>query len=139
MSSQVAYRLGDGAPVTIDSARAIWAAVAREVLEDASRAAPVAHSELARQVQQRSGVYTRMPVAEWLPAVLADLDDAELAARLRPDTPRTPVRTPVRAATAPTRRARVAPATRKRQEEPPAICPSCFTQLPVSGRCDTCA
>lgn len=22
--------------------------------------------------------------------------------------------------------------------EPPKICPTCFVQLPVSGRCDTC-
>ena len=49
MSSQLAYRLGDGAPVTIDSARAIWTAVAREVLEEVSRTSSVAHSELARQ------------------------------------------------------------------------------------------
>ena len=102
MSSQVAYRLGDGAPVTIDAARAIWSAVAREVLEEVLPPASVAHSELARQVQQRSGVYTRMPAGEWLPAVVADLGDVELTARLRPDTPRTPVR----AATAATRRVR---------------------------------
>src|SRR3954462_14127501 len=70
MSSQAPYRLGDGAPVTIGSARAIWTAVAREVLEEASGTASVAQSELARQVQQRSGVYTRMPAVEWLPAVL---------------------------------------------------------------------
>src|SRR3954451_11914366 len=87
MSSQVAYRLGDGAPVAIDSARAIWAVVAREVLEENPRTASVAHSELARQVQQRSGVYTRMPVSDWLPAVLADLGDAQLLARLRVDAP----------------------------------------------------
>src|SRR4051794_23066037 len=70
MSSQVAYRLGDGAPVGFESARAIWTAVAREVLEETPSSASVAHSELARQVQQRSGVYTRMPVADWLPASL---------------------------------------------------------------------
>src|SRR6266550_2337075 len=87
MSSQVAYRLGDGAPVTIDSARAIWTAVAREVLEEVSTTSSVAHSELARQVQQGSGVYTRMPASEWLPAVVADLGDAELTARLRADAP----------------------------------------------------
>src|SRR3954452_12824846 len=87
MSSQVAYRLGDGAPVGLDSARAIWTAVAREVLEENPRTASVAHSELARQVQQRSGVYTRMPVSEWLPAVVADLADADLTARLRADGP----------------------------------------------------
>lgn len=36
MSSQAPFRLGDGAPVTISAANAIWAAVAREVLEDAA-------------------------------------------------------------------------------------------------------
>ena len=135
MSNQAAYRLGDGAPVTIDSARAIWAAIAREVLEAASSTAPVTHSELARLVQQRSGVSTRMPASEWLPAVVADLGDADLAARLRPD----PTKAATRAKTTAARRPRAAPATPKRQEAPPAICPTCFMQLPSSGRCDTCA
>lgn len=135
MSSEVAYRLGDGAPVTIESARAIWAAVAREVLEEASSTSPVVHSQLARQVQQRSGVYTRMPAAEWLPAVVADLGDAGLTARLRADPPPAAAR----ARTAAPRRPRAEPAPPKRQEAPPAICPTCFMQLPASGRCDTCA
>jgi hypothetical protein len=134
MSSQGAYRLGDGAPVTLDSARAIWTAVAREVLEAASSTASVAHSELARQVQQRSGVYTRTPAVEWLPAVLAGLGDAELISRVRADAPQTGTR----AKTTVPRRPRAEPATRKRQEAPPAICPTCFVQLPASGRCDTC-
>lgn len=136
MSSQAAYRLGDGAPVTVESAHAIWSAVAREVLEATSSSAPVAPSELARQVQQRSGVYTRMPAAEWLPEVIAVLGDADLAARIRPDAPPAPARARVKAA-AP-RRPRAEPAPRKRQETPPAICPTCFMQLPASGRCDTC-
>jgi long-subunit fatty acid transport protein len=133
MSSQVPYRLGDGAPVTIDSARAIWTAVAREVLAEASTTAPVTHSELARQVQQRSGVSTRMPAAEWLPAVLAELGDADLAARLGPDAPQRATRAKTTSS-----RPRSAPATSKRQEAPPAICPTCFMQLPANGRCDTC-
>jgi hypothetical protein len=135
MSSQGAYRLGDGSPVTLDSARAIWTAVAREVLEAASRTSPVTQSELARQVQQRSGVYTRMAVSEWLPSIVAGLDDSELAARYRTDAPAAASR--ARSTTA--RRTRVEPAARKRTEAPPAICPRCFMQLPASGRCDTCA
>src|SRR4051794_11701252 len=125
MSSLGAYRLGDGAPVTIEAARAIWAAVAREVLEEASTTAPVTHSELSRQVQQRSGVYTRMPASEWLPAVIAGLDDAELTARLRADPPPSVAR----ARTPAVRKPRAAPAAPKRQEAPPAICPKCFMQL----------
>jgi hypothetical protein len=135
MSSQGAYRLGDGAPVTIDAARAIWTAIAREVLESVSSIASVSHSELARQVQQRSGVYTRMPAAEWLPGVVANLGDADLTARLRADAPPTASR----ARTTPLRKPRAEPATRKRQEVPPKICPTCFTQLPASGRCDNCS
>lgn len=134
MSRQVAYRLGDGAPVTLDAAHAIWAAVAREVLEAAAVTGAVAHSELARQVQQRSGVYTRMPPAEWLPAVVAGLGDDELTSRLRADAPPPAARPKAPAS----RRPRAEPATRKRQEVPPAICPTCFMQLPASGRCDTC-
>jgi len=136
MSSQTAYRLGDGAPVALESARAIWSAVAREILEEGRNGAPITHSELARQVQQRSGVYTRTPTAEWLPGVVADLGDAELTSRLRADAA---PRTTTRAKTTPARRSSAQPAVRKRQEAPPAICPTCFMQLPASGRCDTCA
>jgi len=134
MSSQVAYRLGDGAPVAFDSARAIWTAVAREVLEENPGTASIAHGELARQVQQRSGVYTRTPVSEWLPAVLADLGDAQLTARLRVDAPYPATRAKRTAAQRPL----AEPRPLKRQEAPPAICPTCFMQLPASGRCDTC-
>jgi hypothetical protein len=134
MSGQVAYRLGDGAPVAVDSARAIWAAVAREVLEENPRTASITHSELARQVQQRSGVYTRMPVSQWLLAVVDDIGDTELTARLRTDGPQPSVRAERVAA----RRPIAEPRPRKRQEAPPVICPTCFTQLPASGRCDTC-
>ena len=135
MSTQVAYRLGDGAPVTIEAAHAIWTAVAREVLEEVSSTSSVTHSELARQVQQRSGVYTRTPAAEWLPAVVAELDDAELTARLRAEVPRAAAR--ARSTASP--RPRAEPATRKRQEAPAVICPTCFMQLPASGRCDNCS
>jgi len=135
MSSQLAYRLGDGAPVTMEAAHAIWAAVAREVLAESSGTAGVTHSELARQVQQRSGVYTRMPASEWLLSLVADLGDAELAGRLRADAPPTATR----ARSTASRRPRAEPTPRKRPEAPPAICPTCFMQLPASGRCDTCA
>src|SRR3954464_16077988 len=47
MSSQGAYRLGDGSPVTSESARAIWTAVAREVLEEVRGATSMPYSELA--------------------------------------------------------------------------------------------
>jgi hypothetical protein len=134
MSSLVAYRLGDGAPVAVDAARAIWTAVAREVLEEIPCTASVTHGELARQVQQRSGVYTRLPASEWLPAVVADLGDAELTARVRADAPLPATRVKATAS----RRPRVEPRPAKRPEAPPAICPRCFLQLPASGRCDTC-
>ena len=130
-----AFRLGDGAPVTAESARASWSVVAREVLEDASRrGATVTSSQLAKQVQERSGGHTRTPAAEWLMSVVADAtaDDTTLAGVCRPD----PVRAaPVRASRAP--RARAEPVSKKR-EIPIAICPTCFMQLPASGRCDTC-
>ena len=135
MSSLVAYRLANGSPVTTESAFAIWVAVAREVLEEGSSSATVSHSDLARQIQQRSGVYTRTPIAEWLPSVLVDLGDAALVARVRPDAVPAPARARARSATP---RTRAEPAPRKRQEAPPAICPTCFMQLPASGRCDTC-
>jgi hypothetical protein len=105
--------------------------VAREILEGSP--ASVGREELGRLVQQRSGVYTRSPVSEWLPAVLADLG-AELSARVRADTP--PAAARARTAARAPRAPRVTAA--KRVEAPPAICPTCFMQLPASGRCDTC-
>ena len=135
MSSQVAYRLDNGTPVTIDAAYAIWTAVAREVLSESVSTSGVTQSELARQVQQRSGVYTRMPPSEWLLTVVAKLEDAALTARLRAD----PSPVAPRGRTSTTRRPPAEPAARKRVEAPPAICPTCFMQLPASGRCDTCA
>ena len=137
MSTQIAYRLGDGAPVTLESARAIWTAVAREVLEETARTTSIRHSDLARQVQQRSGVYTRLPATEWLPGVLDDVGDVDLTARVRADAPPPQARPRTTTRRAPA--AATAPATRKRQETPPAICPTCFMQLPASGRCDTCS
>jgi hypothetical protein len=125
-----AYRIGDGAPVTSESAQAFWKAVAREILEAST--ASVARDELARLVQQRSGVYTRSAVSEWLPAVLADLD-ADLTSRVRADAP--PAAARAKTARAPRAPRVTAP---KREEAPPAICPTCFMQLPSSGRCDTC-
>lgn len=75
MAGVDAYRLGDGAPVTFESARAIWSVVAREVLAETARHynAVIAETDVAKQVQQRSGVHTRSPVASWLPAVLDDV------------------------------------------------------------------
>src|SRR5947209_19381167 len=85
MSSQIAYRLGDGAPVTMEAAHAIWTAVAREVLEEGSTSSSITHSELARQVQQRSGVYTRMPTSESLNTGVADVGEALRTATVRPE------------------------------------------------------
>jgi hypothetical protein len=107
-------------------------AVAREVLVGIP--GTITQSELGRQVQQRSGVYTRAAVSEWLPGVLAELDDPALTSRVRADAP--PAAARARTAARAPRAARVtAP---KRVEAPPAICPTCFMQLPASGRCDTC-
>jgi hypothetical protein len=133
MSAPAAFRLGDGAAVTPEAAHAIWTAVAREVLEATAATATMTPDELARLVQQTSGVYTRVPATQWLPAVLVDMD-AALTARVRAEAPRASARTKT---TSP-RRPRAEPAPRKRTEAPPAICPSCFMQLPASGRCDTC-
>lgn len=138
MSDPSAYRLGDGAPVTAESATAIWTAVAREVLEETSRrAGAITHSDLARQIQLRSGIHTRTPVTDWLLPVVAQATDAapQLAGVLRPD--RAPVLAAKRAATRAPRAPRT-PAAPKREAAPPKICPTCFMQLPSSGRCDTC-
>ena len=135
MSAPTAYRLGDGAPVTFESATAIWTAVAREVLEEtARRSGAITQSELSRQVQQRSGIQTRLPVTEWLLPVVAQATEQspQLAGVLRPDRVAAP---PARRTAT---RAPRQPAAPKREAPAPKICPTCFMQLPATGRCDTC-
>jgi hypothetical protein len=135
-----AYRLGDGAPVSAESATAMWAAVTREVLEDTSRrGGAITHSDLGRQVQQRSGIQTRRPTAEWLLPVVAQAtaSDPELAGVLRPD-PSPAVAGRAKRAGTRTPRAPRQPAAPKREAPPPPVCPTCFMQLPATGRCDTC-
>lgn len=135
-----AYRLGDGAPVTDEAAQAIWVVVAREVLEDVQRrGSTIYRSDLAKHVQVRSGVHTRAPLDEWLARVLNTIaaDDPVQAGVCRPD----PVAAPagVRRSSAPRApRPRAEPAV-KRREAVVSICPTCFMQLPVSGRCENCA
>jgi hypothetical protein len=137
MSAPAAYRLGDGAPVTSDAARAIWASVARELLEESARRNPagITRSELAKLVQQRSGVHTRVPVDEWLTGVVdeAAAGDVHMASLCRPDAPAVKRASPTRAP-----RTRSASTVARKREAPVAICPTCFMQLPSSGRCDTC-
>lgn len=75
VSDPAAYRLGDGAPVTFEAARAIWSVVAREALAETARRynSTVAEVDLSRQLQQRSGVHTRSALGTWMPTVLADV------------------------------------------------------------------
>jgi hypothetical protein len=135
-----AYRLGDGAPVTDEAAQAIWVVVAREVLEEKQRrATTIYRSDLAKQVQTRSGVHTRAPLDDWLARVLHTIaeDDPVQAGVCRPD----PVAAPAgvrRSSTPHAPRPRAEPAAKKR-ETTVSICPTCFMQLPVSGRCENCA
>src|SRR5947209_6278117 len=123
MSGPAAYRLGDGAPVTSDAARAISVVVAREVLEESARRTPagVTRTELPKLVQQRSGVHTRMAIDEWLTAVVAEAaaGDAQLSALCRPDVQAAAPRTTTKPR-AP--RARAESTAARRREAPVSIC-----------------
>ena len=195
-SSTGTYRIGDGAPVTIEAAQAMWVSMARDVLVGVARRYDevVTISRLADEVQRQSGVRTKTPTAEWIGAVLqgvsddcarrgepmlsalcvrdggsihdgyADVVEAKrgtppvdvemhaaeerlscyrhFGAELPEDGGRPKVwRRPV-APPPPARRAAAArrPSTPRKQtvERPVAICPTCFMQLPASGRCDSC-
>jgi hypothetical protein len=201
-SSPGTYRIGDGAPVSVESAQALWASMARDALVDVARRynAVITVTALAEDVQKRSGVRTKLGMSHWIDAVLAGVADecarrdepllsalcvgddgsvgdgygaaverargtvpldADLqaaderlscyrhfGAELPPDGGRpqitrrvaqpAPARAP-RAAASGTRRASTTPRAPRRVERPVAICPTCFTQLPASGRCDTCS
>lgn len=200
LASAGTYRIGDGAPVSFESAQALWASMAEEVLAQTARRynAVFSETQLAAEVQNRSGIRTRLPTAEWIAGVLGriaddcakrgepllsalcvrddgsvgdaygdavertgatrpldlDLHAAEerlrcyrhFGAELPPDGGRPQltrrIAPPPAAPRAPRKRAAAAPRTtatrRSAPERPVAICPTCFTQLPVSGRCDTC-
>jgi hypothetical protein len=191
------YRIGDGAPVSIDSAQALWVSIAGELLARTARRynAVLSETELAAEVQTRSGIRTKMLTADWIGGVLGRIaddcasrgepmlsalcvrDDGSIAAgygdaverasgvrpddidlhaaeerlscyrhfgaELPPDGGR-PQQTRKIAPPVPPRKSasRAAPRTstprRQVPEKPVAICPTCFTQLPVRGRCDTC-
>ncbi|MDO9380352.1 MAG: hypothetical protein Q7T56_16020 [Nocardioidaceae bacterium] len=73
MSTPGTFRIGDGAPVPFATAADLWVRAARDVLhETAGRYhAAIDEGELAKQVQTRSGVRTRVPASMWLERVLA--------------------------------------------------------------------
>jgi hypothetical protein len=182
--------------VGVNEARGQWATAAGEVLAEVAGhyLAVVTYTELAEQVQQRTGLRTRTHSRNWIGSVIAqvvartraaglppltslishradggtDLDETTVRSRLAcyrhfaDDVPddvivaadeaeaaeRALAEEEARAkAAAPRRRASAARASStaparkpvKREEEPPAICPTCFMQLPASGICDNCA
>lgn len=134
-----AYRLGDGAPVTDEAAQAIWVVVAREVLEEFQRrGATIYRSDLAKRVQTRSGVHTRAALDDWLARILNAIaeEDPVQAGVCRPDPLAAPAGVRRSTQRAPRPRAEEAP---KKREDVVSICPTCFMQLPVTGRCANCA
>ena len=191
------YRIGDGAPVSFESAQALWTSMARDVLVETARRynAYVTSSQLAAEVQTRSGIRTKMLMPQWIGGVLGSVSDdcaqrgeplltalcvgedgsvndgypeaVERTSGSRPvdvelhaagerlncyrhfgaelpedgGRPQLTRRVAMPAAKPTTKRAAAKKtATPKRQvvERPVAICPTCFMQLPSSGRCDTC-
>lgn len=187
------YRIGDGAPVSVEAAQALWTSMARDALVDVARRynETITYGKLAAEVQTRSGVRSKMLMSRWLNGVLGVLADdcakrgepllsalclnddgsvgdgyadaveratgtwprdadwhaaeerlscyRHFGAELPPDGGRP---TLVRKVAPPRKTAQPRAArttTPRRTERPIAICPTCFTQLPASGRCDTCA
>jgi hypothetical protein len=179
------YREGDGSAVAFADAVAAWAVAARPALIDAARRynRVITYGELGEEVQQRTGIRTRMLLTNWIGKVLGEVaaysvksgdilltalcvhqdgtvgagyadavkmvegtepEDIEIHAagtrliayrQYATDVPTDggePTLTPQETAR------RKAKASRRVAERPARICPSCFTVLPASGRCDYC-
>jgi hypothetical protein len=69
------YREIDGAPVAFADAVEAWAAAARQALIDTSRRynQVITYGELGEEVQQRSGIRTRMLLTNWIGRVLGQV------------------------------------------------------------------
>jgi len=178
------YRTSDHAPVSISSATTAWAEQARARLVETARVyhAVITYKELAEEVQERSGIRTRMLMMNWIGGVLGKVADEcqrrgepiltslcvhqegtvgdgyaiavrsvygitpddldEHAARERLACYRyfgAPMPADGgRSALTPQVRARREAAAAQRPERRGGICPTCFTELPVSGVCSFC-
>lgn len=65
------WEIESGRAVSVKKARTAWATAARELLLDvARRQTTIDEGELARAVEVRAGVRTRLLVGYWLPQVL---------------------------------------------------------------------
>lgn len=66
------YRVADGSRVEFTAAMAAWAPIAYEVLvATASRyRAVITYGELSEEIQERSGIRTRMLLANWIGKLL---------------------------------------------------------------------
>jgi hypothetical protein len=120
-----------------------WTPFAREILLEAAASdrGVTTYSDLAAAVQERSGISTDQPAAEWVGRLLARVDaDAEKRGEERLSSycaqPRTPV---TRRATA--ARSRATPAVRRITTESTrreVTCHSCFLIVAAGPTCSSC-
>ncbi len=120
-----------------------WTPFAREILLEtaASDRGAITYSDLAAAVQERSGISTDQPAAEWVGRLLTRVDDDAAKRGEEPlgsycAQPRTPVAQRATAA-----RSRATPAVRRiptastRRE---VTCHSCFLIVAAGATCSSC-
>jgi hypothetical protein len=175
----------DGAAISIDEARKAWAVQARERLVEVAHSyhAVITYQDLADEVQERSGIRTRMLMMHWIGGVLGAVTE-ECGRRAEPTLSSLCVHQdgtvgdgygvavqaaygiapddldghaanerlacnrhfgavlPAdggRSALTPAVEARRDRAAAQRPERRGQVCPTCFTELPVTGACGRCA
>jgi hypothetical protein len=167
--TQGIWQLTDHHPVTAQEARREWALVAHDILEEVAKryGRSVQYSDLAQEMQRRTGIATDLELSTWVDDVLAAVaerckDSGEPRLITLVDRPGVTHATEVPAArmecyqaygakipaTRTTRRttrtrsgaAAAAPARKpaKAEERVRPICQRCFVELPSTGVCDNC-
>ena len=133
----------DALPTSKAIALQTWAPVTIEVLLE-REGRKITATDLATEVQSRSGVSTSHPPTSWVPDLLVVVDhlrtlDGEPSLSGLVGTPPPPPRATRSSGGGRTASPRVsAPRAPAKSDRPISTCPRCFMALPATGICDNC-
>ena len=133
----------DALPTSKAIALQTWAPVAIEVLLERD-GRKITATDLATEVQSRSGVSTSHPATSWMADLLVVVDhlrtlDGEPSLGGMVGTPPPPPRASRASGGGRTASPRVStPRAPAKSDRPIAMCPRCFMALPATGICDNC-
>jgi hypothetical protein len=133
----------DATPTSKAIALQSWAPVAVDVLvaRDGHR---ITATDLAAEVQERSGLSTSHPATTWIPDLLLLVDHLRAREGASSLSGLVGAPPPPRRASRPSGGGRAAtprvstPRQPAKSDRPVATCPRCFMALPATGVCDNC-